>query len=125
MIRTKKDQQLVLVKSGNAADDLMYQHFLSAFRAEVALGYNSKIIEANYDNYKLFTKNGRSTCFIFLSNEKEKVIALLNHCKENELFQPISYQAIAKRLLTNKNVRKKILRGSMHYIGIRYKEKNE
>ena len=89
MIRTKKDQQLVLVKSGNAADDLMYQHFLSAFRAEVALKYNSKIIEANYDNYKLFTKNGRSTCFIFLSNEKEKVIALLNHCKENELFQVV------------------------------------
>ena len=45
--------------------------------------------------------------------------------KENELFQPISYQAIAKRLLTNKNVRKKILRGSMHYIGIRYKQSNE
>ena len=89
LIRTKKDQQLVLVKSGNAADDLMYQHFLSAFRAEVALEYNSKIIEANYDNYKLFTKNGRSTCFIFLSNEKEKVIALLNHCKENELFQVV------------------------------------
>ena len=89
MITTKKDQQLVLVKSGNAADDLMYQHFLSAFRAEVALKYNSKIIEANYDNYKLFTKNGRSTCFIFLSNEKEKVIALLNHCKENELFQVV------------------------------------
>ena len=89
LIRTKKDQQLVLVKSGNAADDLMYQHFLSAFRAEVALGYNSKIIEANYDNYKLFTKNGRSTCFIFLSNEKEKVINLLIHCKENELFQVV------------------------------------
>ena len=89
MITTKKDQQLVLVKSGNVADDLMYQHFLAAFRAEVALKYNSKIIEANYDNYKLFTKNGRSTCFIFLSNEKEKVIALLNHCKENELFQVV------------------------------------
>jgi LysM repeat protein len=89
MITTKKDQQLVLIKSGNAADDLMYQHFLSAFRAEVALKYNSKIIEANYDNYKLFTKNGRSTRFIFLSNEKEKVIALLNHCKENELFQVV------------------------------------
>lgn len=89
MIRTKKNQQLVLVKSGNAADGLMYQHFLSAFRAEVALEYNSKIIEANYNNYKLFTKNGRSTCFIFLSNEKEKVIALLNHCKENKLFQVV------------------------------------
>ena len=89
MITTKIDQQLVLIKSGNAADDLMYQHFLSAFRAEVALKYNSKIIEANYDNYKLFTKNGRSTRFIFLSIEKEKVIALLNHCKENELFQVV------------------------------------
>ena len=89
LLRTKKDPQLVLVKSGNAADDLMYQHFLSAFRAEVALGYNSKIIEANYDNYKLFTKNGRSTCFIFLSNEKEKVINLLIPCKENELFQVV------------------------------------
>ena len=89
MIKTKKDKQLVLVKSGNAAEDLMYQHFLSAFRAEVALENNSKIIEANYDNYKLFTVNGRSTCFIFLSKEKEKVIALLNHCKENELFQVV------------------------------------
>jgi LysM repeat protein len=89
IIRTKKDQQLVLIKSGNAADDLMYQHFLSAFRAEVALKYKSKIVEANYDNYKLFTKNGRPTCFIFLSNEKERVISLLNQCKENELFQVV------------------------------------
>jgi LysM repeat protein len=89
IIRTKKDQQLVLIKSGNAADDLMYQHFLSAFRAEVASKYKSKIIEAIYDNYKLFTKNGRPTCFIFLSNEKERVISLLNHCKENELFQVV------------------------------------
>ena len=45
--------------------------------------------------------------------------------KENDLFQPISYQAIAKRLLTNKNVRKKIIKGSMHYMGIRYKQSNE
>ena len=45
--------------------------------------------------------------------------------KENELFLPISYQAIAKRLLINKSVRKRILKGSMHYIGIRYKEINE
>lgn len=89
LIQVSKDKQFVLVKSGNTADDLMYQHFLSAFRAEGALKYNSKIIEANYDNYKLFTKNGRSTCFIFLSNEKEKVIALLNHCKENKLFEVV------------------------------------
>ena len=72
----------------------------------------------NYINDKL----------IITGNEDDMILSCnirydLN--KENELFQPISYQAIAKRLLTNKNVRKKILRGSMHYIGIRYKEKNE
>ena len=45
--------------------------------------------------------------------------------KENELFLPISYQAIAKRLLINKSVRKRVIKGSMHYIGIRYKQSNE
>ncbi len=122
MITTKKDQQLVLVKSGNAADDLMYQHFLSAFRAEVALKYNSKIIEANYDNYKLFTKNGRSTCFIFLSNEKEKVIALLNHCKENELFQVVGLKEWIEFKEINSEIKNKI---SFYYMAPSYFSYND
>ena len=89
LIQVSKDKQFVLVKSGVITDDSMYEHFLAAFRAEVSLGSNLKIIEANYDNYKLYSKNGRKTCFIFLSNEKEKVISLLNYCKENELFQVV------------------------------------
>jgi len=122
MITTKKDQQLVLVKSGNAADDLMYQHFLSAFRAEVALKYNSKIIEANYDNYKLFTKNGRSTCFIFLSNEKEKVIALLNHCKENELFQVVGLKEWVDYKEINSEIKNKF---SFYYMAPSYFSYND
>jgi len=122
MITTKKDQQLVLVKSGNAADDLMYQHFLSAFRAEVALKYNSKIIEANYDNYKLFTKNGRSTCFIFLSNEKEKVIALLNHCKENELFQVVGLKEWIDLKEINSEIKNKF---SFYYMAPSYFSYND
>ena len=122
MITTKKDQQLVLVKSGNAADDLMYQHFLSAFRAEVALNYNSKIIEANYDNYKLFTKNGRSTCFIFLSNEKEKVIALLNHCKENELFQVVGLKEWIEFKEINSEIKNKF---SFYYMAPSYFSYND
>jgi LysM repeat protein len=122
MITTKKDQQLVLVKSGNAADDLMYQHFLSAFRAEVALKYNSKIIEANYDNYKLFTKNGRSTCFIFLSNEKEKVIALLNYCKENELFQVVGLKEWIEFKEINSEIKNKF---SFYYMAPSYFSYND
>ena len=33
----------------------------------------------------------------------------------------VSYQAIAKILLKDKNIKKKIMKGSMHYIGIKYK----
>lgn len=33
----------------------------------------------------------------------------------------VSYQAIAKILLKDKNIKKKIMRGSMHYIGVKYK----
>ena len=122
IIRTKKDQQLVLIKSGNAADDLMYQHFLSAFRAEVALEYKSKIIEANYDNYKLFTKNGRPTCFIFLSNEKERVISLLNHCKENELFQVVGLKEWIDYKEINSEIKNKF---SFYYMAPSYFSYND
>lgn len=65
---------------------------------------------------------------IITGNENDMILSCtirydLN--KENELFSPISYQAIAKRLLINKSIRKRIIKGSMHYIGIRYKESNE
>jgi hypothetical protein len=33
----------------------------------------------------------------------------------------VSYQSISKTLLKNKSITKKIMRGSMHYIGIKYK----
>jgi hypothetical protein len=33
----------------------------------------------------------------------------------------VSYRAVAKILLKDKNIKKKIMRGSMHYIGIKYK----
>jgi len=45
--------------------------------------------------------------------------------KDYDLFQPISYQVIAKRLLMYKSIKKRIIKGSMHYMGIRYKENNQ
>ena len=33
----------------------------------------------------------------------------------------ITYAAISKILLENKSIKKKIMKGSMHYIGIKYK----
>ena len=33
----------------------------------------------------------------------------------------VSYQAIAKIFLRNKNIKKRITHGSMHYIGVKYK----
>jgi hypothetical protein len=33
----------------------------------------------------------------------------------------ISYQSISKTLLKNKSIKKKIMKGSMYYIGLKYK----
>jgi len=33
----------------------------------------------------------------------------------------VSYQAIAKIFLSFSNIKKKVMRGSMHYIGVKYK----
>jgi hypothetical protein len=33
----------------------------------------------------------------------------------------VSYQSISKTLLKNKSIKKKIMKGSMYYIGLKYK----
>ena len=33
----------------------------------------------------------------------------------------VSYQAISKTLLSHKSIKKKIMKGSMYYIGLKYK----
>ena len=122
LIHVSKDKQFVLVKSGVITDDSMYEHFLAAFRAEVSLGSNLKIIEVNYDNYKLYSKNGRKTCFIFLSNEKEKVISLLNYCKENELFQVVGLKEWIDLKEINSEIKNKF---SFYYMAPSYFSYND
>ena len=122
LIHVSKDKQFVLVKSGVITDDSMYEHFLAAFRAEVSLGSNLKIIEANYDNYKLYSKNSRKTCFIFLSNEKEKVISLLNYCKENELFQVVGLKEWIDLKEINSEIKNKF---SFYYMAPSYFSYND
>ena len=122
LIQVSKDKQFVLVKSGVITDDSMYEHFLAAFRAEVSLGSNLKIIEANYDNYKLYSKNSRKTCFIFLSNEKEKVISLLNYCKENELFQLVGLKEWIDLKEINSEIKNKF---SFYYMAPSYFSYND
>ena len=122
LIQVSKDKQFVLVKSGVITDDSMYEHFLAAFRAEVSLGSNLKIIEANYDNYKLYSKNSRKTCFIFLSNEKEKVISLLNYCKENELFQVVGLKEWIDLKEINSEIKNKF---SFYYMAPSYFSYND
>ena len=122
LIQVSKDRQFVLVKSGVITEDSMYEHFLAAFRAEVSLGSNLKIIEANYDNYKLYSKNSRKTCFIFLSNEKEKVISLLNYCKENELFQVVGLKEWIDLKEINSEIKNKF---SFYYMAPSYFSYND
>ncbi len=79
------DEQIILIKSGKKEEDLIYELFLASFRSQKTVSSKPKIIEANITNFKLFDKIGKKTHYIFLSKEKDKVLELLNYCKEKRL----------------------------------------
>ncbi len=81
------DEQIVLIKSEKIEEDSIYELFLASFRSQKPVSSNPKIIEATIDNYNLFYKPGKKTHYVFLSKEKDKVLTLLNYCKEKPLIK--------------------------------------
>ena len=53
---------------------------------------------------------------IITGDNEDFILSCRIHCDLG-----VSYQAIARILLKHKNIKKKITRGAMHYIGIKYK----
>ena len=53
---------------------------------------------------------------IITGNNEDYILSCNLHYDLN-----VSYQSISKTLLKNKSIKKKIMKGSMHYIGLKYK----
>jgi len=84
MYQIHENQQIVLIKGDKADDQIYYDTFLNAFRQLPTKPSRPRIIEATWANYKKFEKLGAPVYFVFLSTEKDKVLALLNMYSSNE-----------------------------------------
>lgn len=82
LVTNHNGEQIILIKSGKNEEDAIYELFLASFRSQMYVSSNPKIIEATMNNYKFFDKPDKKTYYVFLSKEKDKVISLLNYCKE-------------------------------------------
>jgi len=76
------NQQIVLIKSEKQEDQLNYEVFLSAFKQMPAKASRPRVIEASWSDYKKYEKLGTEIFYIFLSTDKEKVLALLKTYSE-------------------------------------------
>ena len=77
-----KDQQIVIIKGTKPEDQINYDSFLSAFRQFPLKNSRPRVIEANWNDYKMYDKLSQEIFFVFLSTEKEKVISLLSYYSE-------------------------------------------
>jgi LysM repeat protein len=79
-----ENQQIVLIKGEKPEDQIYYDSFLSCFRQLPTKLSRPRVIEATWSEYKKYEKVGSNVIFVFLSNEKEKVITLLKAYSSNE-----------------------------------------
>jgi LysM repeat protein len=81
----KTSGRVVLIKNEKSDELWMQNTFSSAFRME-SLDSDFQLIEATWKNYKQFEQIGGEIYFVYLSNEKEKVITLLSQYQLSENF---------------------------------------
>lgn len=77
--------RVVLIKNEKSDELWMQNTFSSAFRME-SQDTDFQLIEATWKNYKQFEQIGGEIYFVYLSNEKEKVITLLSQYQLSENF---------------------------------------
>ncbi len=75
------NQQIVLIKSGKPEEEWMGKLFLTTFKEFPVKASRPRVIEADWSTYKNFEKIGSPVQMIVLSNDKEKVLALLERYK--------------------------------------------
>ncbi len=76
-------QQIVLIKPTKPEDEAMYRGFLKAFKDFPTKLTKPRIIEADWNNFKSFENLTTETFVIFLSNDKDKALQLLERYKSS------------------------------------------
>lgn len=77
-IKTNAKAQIILIKSPNDKDKVMYESFRSNFLVAPCVGTRPKLIEATLENYTSFMKKGVKTILVFPTNEKLQAVKFMN-----------------------------------------------
>ena len=75
-------EQIVLLRSKIKADSLIEESFLRAYQAFPKIKGKAKIISANSQNFKSFSRSNLKTWYVNLSSEKDKIISFLKSTSE-------------------------------------------
>lgn len=77
-LKTNTRDQIILIKSPNEKDKIMYESFRSNFLDAAYSGTRPKLIEATMENYSSFMKKGMKTILVFPTNEKLQAVKFMN-----------------------------------------------
>lgn len=82
-LRNNAQDQIILIKSSNEKDMIMYESFRSTFMSAPTTGARPKLVEATLENYTTFLKKGVNTVLIFPTNEKLMAVKFMNSFNDN------------------------------------------
>jgi LysM repeat protein len=78
ILKNQDDAQLVLIKSSNDKDLVLYESFRNAFLNNEYEGERPKLVETTAQNFKTFLKSGKKTIVIYPTNDKQFATAFIN-----------------------------------------------
>jgi LysM repeat protein len=78
ILNKQNDAQLILIKSSNEKDLVLYESFRNAFVNGAFEGEKPKLIETTAQNFKTFVKSGKKTIVIYPTNDKQLASAFMN-----------------------------------------------
>jgi ABC-type branched-subunit amino acid transport system substrate-binding protein len=78
ILNNQNDAQLILIKSSNEKDLVLYESFRNAFVNGAFEGEKPKLIETTAQNFKTFVKSGKKTIVIYPTNDKQLASAFMN-----------------------------------------------
>ena len=77
-LKNNSRDQIILIKSSNEKDLVMYETFRNSFLTEPYTGNRPKLIETNLENFASFMKKGVKIILVFPTNEKLPAMKFMN-----------------------------------------------
>lgn len=77
-LKNNPQDQIIVIKSSNEKDAVMYESFRSTFLMSPVIGNRPKLIEATLENYASFMKKGNKVILVFPTNEKTLALKFMN-----------------------------------------------